>query len=384
MRVAALIFGILGGLSGLVLSGYAHIGVAVLSLGGLPQEQRAAAIIIIYGIPITGLVGAGLALTSPRLAALLMFGSALGWFFIGKLFGSVGSFLTFGPMLFSGIGAFLAAAAALGVSNSDAEDQQRNNVERRHSGPSLDRARWNALVAYDPDISTVAEKLNVLGSKWVDKFASDYLAINDKAYLLSIAKKVIEQAQAEQSAVEQEMLRLEATDRERAEARSKQYELWKFRLWGTWPRRSAVAALIICAVGGIGWQTWGHYSKLAAKREAQRKFAEETKDYSFNLGVADPPAMRAFQAVIPDAFKKIEWLYGLKGVGRPMKKVTIENRIYLLGFVCKPHDCGANNVVFLAAEDGSSAMGELVIHRARFVLGSPTPTEERMLVSNLR
>jgi hypothetical protein len=48
---------------------------------------------------------------------------------------------------------------------------------------SYDRAKWNALVEYDPDIARIAAALKPYGEKYTDQFASAYLAINDKSYL---------------------------------------------------------------------------------------------------------------------------------------------------------------------------------------------------------
>jgi hypothetical protein len=68
-------------------------------------------------------------------------------------------------------------------------------------GPPYDKTKWAALVKYDEEIGAIAEKLKPLGQRWIDEFASSYLALNDKQYLGSIAKKVVADAR---SAVEKE------------------------------------------------------------------------------------------------------------------------------------------------------------------------------------
>ncbi len=66
-----------------------------------------------------------------------------------------------------------------------------------NSDSQYDRAKWNALVQYDDDIARFADKIRPLGQKWEDQFASAYLALNDKAYLEPIARKLHQQASAE-------------------------------------------------------------------------------------------------------------------------------------------------------------------------------------------
>jgi len=63
----------------------------------------------------------------------------------------------------------------------------------------FDRNKWDALLKYDPDIAQVATKLSTLGQHRVDEFAKAYLAINDKAYLAVIVKKIIDDARKETS-----------------------------------------------------------------------------------------------------------------------------------------------------------------------------------------
>jgi hypothetical protein len=66
---------------------------------------------------------------------------------------------------------------------------------------SYDRDKWGALLKYDEDVAKVAEVLRPLGAQWMDEFARSYLALNDKKYLESIAKKIMSDFQAEQGRV---------------------------------------------------------------------------------------------------------------------------------------------------------------------------------------
>lgn len=57
-----------------------------------------------------------------------------------------------------------------------------------------DQEKWRTLLQYDKEIALAAEKLRPLGEKWVDQFAHDFLALNDKRYLRDIIRKVITDA----------------------------------------------------------------------------------------------------------------------------------------------------------------------------------------------
>src|SRR5207249_2112249 len=75
------------------------------------------------------------------------------------------------------------------------------------SSSDFDQEKWKALLAYDSDVAAVAEKLNILGAKWVHEFARAYLALNDKKYLGDIATKIIRQAKEEDARRSEEEVR---------------------------------------------------------------------------------------------------------------------------------------------------------------------------------
>jgi restriction system protein len=62
---------------------------------------------------------------------------------------------------------------------------------------NFDRARWDALLKRDPQLATVADKLQTLGQKWVDKFAASYLAANDRSRLPTLVGTIIADARKE-------------------------------------------------------------------------------------------------------------------------------------------------------------------------------------------
>lgn len=81
-----------------------------------------------------------------------------------------------------------------------AETNTKHNRREPTDRYTYDRAKWNALVEYDPDIARIAAVLKPYGAKYTDQFASAYLAINDKNYLAVIVQKII--ATAKQDAAQ--------------------------------------------------------------------------------------------------------------------------------------------------------------------------------------
>jgi hypothetical protein len=57
-----------------------------------------------------------------------------------------------------------------------------------------DRAKWDALVAFDEDIARIEQALAPYGQSYVDQFAAAYLALNDKRYLPAIIEKILASA----------------------------------------------------------------------------------------------------------------------------------------------------------------------------------------------
>lgn len=236
MKIAALIFGILAGLSTLPLAQYAH---ALVGMGGGKDGS------LLYLLPIMSFIGGGIALNMPAAAAGLLGLSAVVLLAIGAQFGYAVNIITIGPVLLNSMGALF---AFIGYQSTPETDPSVNESPHRpsatHAGPSsgaatsshawspigkserpqFDRLKWNALVKYDDDIGRVAEQLKLLGDKWVDIFAADYLALGDKAYLPAIIRKILEQAKEERE--EQAKTKIEIEPQ--VEAKSKRAG------WGSW------------------------------------------------------------------------------------------------------------------------------------------------------
>lgn len=198
MKVAALILGILAGLSALPLAQYAN---ALVSLGGGKDGS------LVYFLPVMSFIGGGIALNMPGAAAGLLGLTAVILLAIGAQFGHAINFITIGPVMFNGVGALLAFMASQSDQEAPTETTEtlqdervrpgHGSAARKDTSPPFNRAKWNALVKYDDDIGRVVEQLKLLGDKWVDVFAADYLALNDKNYLPAIIRKILEQAKEE-------------------------------------------------------------------------------------------------------------------------------------------------------------------------------------------
>lgn len=110
--------------------------------------------------------------------------------------------------------------------------------------------------------------------------------------------------------------------------------------------------------------------------------------YPHDLPRMAPRAFAAWKAATPAAYRGVGWIANFSGVGLgPVESHRIEGREWLVGSVCKPHDCGDNAVAFALAADGAAAYGLLraVTPRADFVtFGAPPPALRALLMQRLK
>ena len=102
MKVAAMIFGILAGLSGFLLAQIGHMFVA------LGQGSSGS---VFYLLPLASLLGGGLALNVPVAAGGLMAASALGWLAVGATLGAAINIFSITAVSLNALGALLAFAS---------------------------------------------------------------------------------------------------------------------------------------------------------------------------------------------------------------------------------------------------------------------------------
>lgn len=81
------------------------------------------------------------------------------------------------------------------------------------------------------------------------------------------------------------------------------------------------------------------------------------------------PAYHAMSTLPP-------WVSELKATSVPVEKISIDGKPYLLGHLCKPHDCAAYQLEVLFTPDGHTAWGFLSVisHGALYQmpLGEPS------------
>jgi len=77
--------------------------------------------------------------------------------------------------------------------------------------------------------------------------------------------------------------------------------------------------------------------------------------YPVNVPTKYPKSYAAFKAIVPKAWRNAAWVYRLQGTAGPVRTIDYSGKKFVLGTVCKPHDCGGNQLTFLLALDGSVA-----------------------------
>jgi len=213
--------------------------------------------------PLLAIVGGIITFSIPRFGGGILAVSAfLHWYLLG--FGTIGNLFVL-PL---GAAALLAFFAAPSTSTSTplgattATSGQSDSVSNV-TVDSFDRAKWNALLQYDKDIALMAEKLQPLGQKWLDEFASSYLALNDKTYLPEIERKIVAAAKAEEEQNERQRIYAEVQQRaflqereHRAQARKKKLELWRDRVWGNSKRKLLTVTCGVVVIGLMVLAFW--------------------------------------------------------------------------------------------------------------------------------
>ena len=152
------------------------------------------------------------------------------------------------------------------------------------STQAYDRAKWQALVQYDPDISVAADTVRPFGQMWVDELGASYMALNDKSYLPGIVEKVTARAKAEkqrQAEIRHQQAELQAAAAERArqdeherqriaEQRREQLRALKATLWGSRNRQIATTCISVAVIVALGFF---HYWQQPSRVDAHEVFA---------------------------------------------------------------------------------------------------------------
>lgn len=100
-----------------------------------------------------------------------------------------------------------------------------------------------------------------------------------------------------------------------------------------------------------------------------------------------PKSFAAYQKIIPITWRRTAWAYRLEGVAEPVRTIDFSGRKFVLGHVCKPHDCADNQLTFLVAVDGTAAFAQansLDLTQAKdVVLGKPDAEAKKILAKGL-
>ncbi|MHB1668746.1 hypothetical protein [Thiomonas sp.] len=287
MKIAAGIAGILLGLLSLMYVGIfgSMVGSAAGWLGSIPFQGNnlgpwaEMVSMLSWLAPLVTIVGGIVTFSNPRVGGIILgVGAFLHWNLLGL--GQAGKLFVFPIGAIAALALFARSSTRIainvGANQTFAEPGSPSNT----AGPSFDRAKWNALVQYDQDISSLAEKLQPLGTKWVDQLASSYLALNDKKYLPDIERKIVAAARVEAEENKRERIVAE-------EQRKAQTELWRNRgrttrkfaqlTWGTQTRRIVTlsgAVLLLAIVVSL------HFLMQPAKVDASIVWSAKFSDSS--------------------------------------------------------------------------------------------------------
>jgi hypothetical protein len=122
---------------------------------------------------------------------------------------------------------------------------------------------------------------------------------------------------------------------------------------------------------------------LAVSFTAVAQTAVTTGPYLFDL-LKRPQFRASFDGLFKGEQNVDAWVLEFQRTGNGVADVSrsypIEGRTYIGSSVCKPHDCGANQLHVLFTEDGAGATAVLVSPRGRRWFGNPTDAQRAVLL----
>ena len=109
--------------------------------------------------------------------------------------------------------------------------------------------------------------------------------------------------------------------------------------------------------------------------------------YPVDVSKKYPVSYAAYQKIIPKAWHNAAWVYKLEGTAEPVRTIDFSGRKFVLGHVCKPHDCAANQLTFLVAVDGSAAFAQAnssdLTQSKDVIVGKPDAEAKKILAKGL-
>ncbi len=118
---------------------------------------------------------------------------------------------------------------------------------------------------------------------------------------------------------------------------------------------------------------------------APAAYADDDGPYLFDL-LKQPAYLAAWKAMLKGE-QVPAWVANytktFDGPSSPSKTVTVGGQAYMLGWVCKAHDCGDNQLHVLFAPQGKQAWGLLVTGSNQKWLGKPDASIQAAITSNM-
>jgi hypothetical protein len=115
-------------------------------------------------------------------------------------------------------------------------------------------------------------------------------------------------------------------------------------------------------------------------------FAQDDGPYLFDL-MKQPRYAMAWKGMlvgetVPPWVKS--FTKSLNGTSAPSTTVSVGGELYLLGWVCKPHDCGGNELYVMFAPGARQAWGLMISENKRSWLGRPDPAIQAAILSGVK
>lgn len=94
------------------------------------------------------------------------------------------------------------------------------------------------------------------------------------------------------------------------------------------------------------------------------KSAFTNLEYIWALRKNYPALIPTWHTILPNQYRNSDidhnWIYNLDGTNSSVKITAINGENFFIGSVCKPHDCGGNNLVFLISINSPKAYGMII------------------------
>jgi Inhibitor of vertebrate lysozyme (Ivy) len=108
--------------------------------------------------------------------------------------------------------------------------------------------------------------------------------------------------------------------------------------------------------------------------------------YLLDIKAKNSRIFTKWQSTVPDTFSANAWVKFLDGLSPPVDSLVVSYKKFYLGWVCWPHDCVGNRIVFLIAQDGSEAYGMLrskALKAEDVFFGTPSAENRQRLKDHL-